>query len=358
MKGTSIDQRRVYPGFPGIRHDIQAYCIASVISIVTMSSFSSLSTAQSQFSNAKLEKIEAAPEAGFHHPYLLLIGEEIKPDVPLLVALPTPQTSDDPADYLSSAERIARNAAPFPAQLSAPILVPVLPRPPVVLPNGHRINLYLPALTRAALEATEKPLARIDLQVLAMIDHARGKLLRERQVEVREKAVFIGFSAAGHFATRIAVLHPERVLAVWAGGIGGHPILPLATHQSRTLTYPVGVADLDQIVGKPFDREAFAEIPMLIVHGAADTNSSLPTTDEPSDSYSIAHARLVFELLGETALTRMEKVEPLYHAAGSPAEFRIYPETAHQITPHMARDLVKFIETQIQAAASASKGMQ
>jgi hypothetical protein len=57
----------------------------------------------------------------------------------------------------------------------------------------------------------------------------------------------------------------------------------------------VGVADLDQIAGKPFDREAFAEIPMLIVHGAADTNSSLPTTDEPSDRYSNAHARLVFE---------------------------------------------------------------
>jgi hypothetical protein len=83
----------------------------------------------------------------------------------------------------------------------------------------------------------------------------------------------------------------RRRLKLWRGvQESGHPILPLAAHQSRTLTYPVGVADLDQIAGKPFDREAFAEIPMLIVHGAADTNSSLPTTDEPSDSYSNAHA--------------------------------------------------------------------
>ena len=48
----------------------------------------------------------------------------------------------------------------------------MLPRPPVATGGGDYINLYIPALSREALLATNPALARIDLQVLAMLDHA------------------------------------------------------------------------------------------------------------------------------------------------------------------------------------------
>jgi predicted esterase len=287
-------------------------------------------------------KIEAAPAAGFHHPYLLVLPPTIKAKAPVIVALPTPPTSADPADFLAAAERIVANAGPFLGALELPILVPVLPRPPVRTPEGT-INLYLPALTREALLSKDASLARIDRQVLAMIDDARGRVKAGRGVQTRAEAVFIGFSAGGHFATRMAALHPERVLAVWAGGTGGHPVVPLAELKGRRLTYPVGIADLEQVSGRPFDAEAFAKVPMLIAQGSADRNTSLPSSEGPSDSYSKEQAQLVSELLGRTAPERLENVKKAYERAGCQAEFRVYHGVEHRISPEMARDIVRFI---------------
>ena len=290
------------------------------------------------------------PNSGFRNPYLLLLPEEILPAAPFLILTPTPPTSRNATDYLEAAGRLATNARPFLARLRLPILIPVLPRPPVRLPGGHHINLHMPALSRAALLAAEPEFARIDLQVLAMLDDARVRVLREHSLRTHERAIFAGFSAAGHFATRMAVLHPSRVLAVWAGGTGGHPILPLAELGGHTLTYPVGVNDLAQVAGAVFDARTFARIPILIVQGAADTNTSLPSGEEPSDSYSAEQARLVLGLVGTNAVQRLERVKALYCSAGSEAEIRVYEGVGHRMSPEVARDLVEFVAQQADRA--------
>lgn len=295
--------------------------------------------------NSGIRKMEADPANGFHHPYLLLQPEPLVTNPVFIIALPTPKTSTNTVDYQSAAERIALNAGPHLVKLGLPVLIPVLPRPPVALADGNFINLYIPSLSRAALLATNPALARMDLQVLAMLDNARSAIRAQNGIEVSAKAIFVGFSAAGHFATRMAVIHPDRTSAVWAGGVGGHPIIPAAAINERALTYPVGVGDLNEITGRKFDRESFSRIPMLLVQGGNDSNSSLPMTDEPSDSYSREQAILAFELLGATPMERMEKSKLLYREAGSRAEFRTYPEAAHQITPEIIRDLVQFIHT-------------
>jgi predicted esterase len=294
-------------------------------------------------------RVEASPGDGFHQPYLLVVPTEVTPGAPILVALPTPQTSTDPAEYLAAAQRMATNAGPLLSQLKTPILVPVLPRPPVKVEGGY-INLYIPALSRAALETDDPELARMDRQVLAMVDHARRRLQEERNIEAHAKAIFAGFSAGGHFATRMAILHPQRVLAVWSGGTGGHPILPVGELEGQRLTYPVGVADLEQVAGEAFDAEAFAKVPMLIIQGDADTNASIPRDDRPSDSYSSEQARLVLSLLGESAVERLKKVEQVYEQAGSRAEFRVYPGAGHEMTPEVVRDMLGFISRQIEEA--------
>jgi hypothetical protein len=82
-----------------------------------------------------------------------------------------------------------------------------------------------------------------------------------------------------------------------------------------------------------FDRDAYASIPMLIVQGAADSNTSLPSGNAPSESYSTAQGYLVRELFGETPLERIENIKPIFERVNPRVMFRIYPDVGHQITP-------------------------
>ena len=300
---------------------------------------------------AQPAKIEANPQQGFHQPYLLVIPKEIRPGAPIIVALPTPPTSTDPAQFLAAAQRMAVNAGPMLAQLEAPLLVPVLPRPPVRAGDVFT-NLYIPALSRSALLAAEPPLARMDRQVLAMVDDARARLAGEHGVQLHEKAIFVGFSAGGHFASRMAILHPDRVLAAWCGGTGGHPILPLAELQGQRLTYPVGVADLEEVAGKPFDRAALTNVSLFFAQGEADTNESIRREPGPSDSYSQEQSQQILALLGDTGVERLEKAKAIYQEAGARAQFRVYPGAGHEMTPEIVRDLLEFIAGQMPAAES------
>lgn len=298
--------------------------------------------------------VEAAPKQGFHHPYLLVLPETLSCGGPLIVALPTPPTSDDPADFLTAADRIARNATPVIGKLGVPLIVPALPRPPRPAPDGKSIiNLYSPALSRAALLEREEGLARADLQVLAMVDHARANLQAQHSLSLDRRSILVGFSAAGHFATRMAILHPQRVAAVWAGGTGGHPILPIAEFEGKRLTYPVGIADLESVAGKSFDAASFSRIPIRIVQGGADKNSSLPAGNEPSDSYSPQQAQLVLDLLGHTASKRLAVVERVYRSVSSQTVVRVYPGVEHRLTPEMVQDMAEFMKEQIEACRVA-----
>jgi len=104
-------------------------------------------------------------------------------------------------------------------------------------------------------------LARIDLQLLDMVDHARERLAEQGQ-EPPAQIILNGFSASGAFANRFCVLHPDRVCSVSAGGISGIVTLPKETSElgtefglSERLTpnYPVGVADIAELTAAQFD---------------------------------------------------------------------------------------------------------
>ena len=139
-----------------------------------------------------------------------------------------------------------RRQAALAERLGTPLLVPLFPRPKAA---GEGDNLYLHALTRAALTAEAPALKRVDLQLLAMADDAR-KLLAAKGVPVDAKLLLRGFSASGSFVNRFAVLHPERVLAVACGSPGGWPLAPAAKAGGETLPYPVGIADVRGADGK------------------------------------------------------------------------------------------------------------
>lgn len=291
----------------------------------------------------ELEWIKARPEQGFHQDYLLMVPEQVRAGCVFVVATPTPKTSDDPAEFLGAAKRIATNAGPLIGELGLPVIVPVLPRPPLQVDEDSYINVYFPALSRAALAAGEVKVARMDRQVLAMLEDARGRLRAARGLESDAKAIFVGFSAAGHFATRMAVLHPDRVRGVWAGGMGGHPIVPAAELDGKALTYPVGIADLKEVAGKDFDAESFGKVTVMLVHGGMDMNTSLQMDERPSDSYTFEQAETVREVLGTDSGARLEKVRAIWAKAGAKVEAKVYPEAGHRMTPQMIEGLREFI---------------
>jgi dienelactone hydrolase len=179
---------------------------------------------------------------------------------------------------------------------------------------------------------------RVDLQLEAMIDDARGQL----GGRLGPRVLMAGFSAAGSFVNRFAVLHPRRVLAAAIGSPGGWPIAPAA---DAALTYPVGVADLAALVGAPADLAALREVPLLFYMGGDDDNDAVPHRD----SFSAADEALVMRRFGPTPVARWAAAERLYAQAGLRATFRLYPGVAHMTTSAMRVD----IEAHLRAALTA-----
>ncbi|MFP4628671.1 MAG: hypothetical protein ACLFMX_06755 [Halobacteriales archaeon] len=284
-----------------------------------------------------LELVEADPEGGFHHPYFLAVPETTHDRAAILVE-PTnmPGPTDDVAAHLAEARRRAaggfgRRVA---AELGVPFLHPVFPRPATAPVDWTHYTHQLDAET---LSIREGPLARIDRQLRRMVADARARLAND-SVAVRERFLLNGFSASGTFANRFAALHPEAVLAVTAGGFNGMAILPeveaevpVEALSPRRLEYPVGVADLEELTGEPFDIEAFRRVTQFLYLGADDDNDPLLYPDAWTAPEIRATAVLVYgEDIHEERLPRCRES---YEAAGVDAVFRRYHGVGHDPGP-------------------------
>jgi hypothetical protein len=142
-----------------------------------------------------IEVVEAAPEKGFHYPYLLRMpADPARAAGPYLLVEPnnTGEISDDLQFHMEAARKLAANAiggylAP---RLQVPLLVPVFPRP------KEEWRLYTHQLDRDTMLLTDGPMKRLDLQLIAMIDDARARLAA-RGFATRPEVLMTGFSATG-----------------------------------------------------------------------------------------------------------------------------------------------------------------
>jgi len=280
------------------------------------------------------EERPASSAKGFQWPYLLFLPEKVRSRRLLVVPNNTGFSTQD-LEYLrtSGSCEIQRQIG-LAERLGTPLLVPLFPRPAA---TGETDNLYIHALTRASLETKQDPFRRVDLQLLAMIDDARAAL-REKQVEVEAKVFLSGFSAAGSFVSRFTMLHPERVAAVACGSPGGWPIAPVADVQGEKLGYPVGLADVKELVGKPLDVPKLRHVPWFFYMGDQDANDAVPFRD----SFSKADEEVIFRRFGKTPVSRWKDAEHLYARVGLEARFTLYPGAAHSVTPEMEQDIARF----------------
>ncbi|MBN1305080.1 MAG: hypothetical protein JXA13_11660 [Anaerolineales bacterium] len=331
------------------------------------------------FSNAKLiralpdknyQYIQADPDSGFHWDYILYTPEEVPSPYLLVIPNNTGFEESDMAFHQASAQDLIVWMSSFADELGTPLLVPVFPRP-----GGELDEFYTHNLDRNALLMTQDGYLRLDLQLLAMVEDARTRL-EKRQIPTGERFLMWGFSASGTFSDRFSLLHPERLIAVAAGGCTHS--LPFPEYKGENLPYPIGTYDYKTIAGEPFDMQVFASLPRFLYKGNQDSGGTI-TEDEnvyPADEYFELFVRAALEARLETyprpiltgfEMTQEEEdaikyriydgavfvdefiaVSEIYEEANlDKSVFRLYPGVGHESTGEMLEDVLNFFLVKI-----------
>lgn len=286
-----------------------------------------------------LMEVPASACANFFFPYYLYVPADLPKErtIRLLVEPNnTGRTSDDFEVHRQSAKHLVSGsyARRLAERLRTPLLVPVFPRP------HQEWRIYTHALDRDSLLIRDGPLARIDLQLLAMMEHARAVLL-DHGISTKPKVLMNGFSASGNFVNRFVAIHPEAVRAVAAGGVNGLPIFPLETYQDVELPYPIGVADLRQLSGLAFDSEAYGQVSQYIYMGYLDRNDTFPFGDAWNDT----ERGLIAKLFGKEMMPdRWDRSRNILSEMPIPAQTVTYNGVAHRVLPEMWDDVVSFFQ--------------
>lgn len=306
-----------------------------------------------------VELIDANSDAGFNYPYYLFVPDSVtsRDPVPVLVeSTNMPGPTDDFDAHLEEGRRRATDPDPttgsvgrrIAEELTLPFVHPVFPRP-----ESEPVDWmhFTHALDAETLQIESSPLERIDLQLLEMVADARSRL-SERGIPTRDRFLLNGFSASATFANRFAALHPERVLSVSAGGMAsgmailprGNAERPIAGRENVELPYPVGTGNLTELVGHPFDLDAFRDVHQFIYLGEEDDNDPFLYPD----AWTEPRIRgIAVNLYGENVHEeRFPYSASVYRDVDASAVFRTYEGTGHEPMPAID-DVVEFHERSV-----------
>ena len=289
-------------------------------------------------SSPEILKVEPKPSEGFAYPYYLYVPKAVrepearkKNHTLLVIPNNSGKLSDDFSVHEEDVKRRIKNNAQIADKIGVAVLIPVFPRPQ----TGWQT--YTHALDRDAMLTSKKELARLDLQLLAMIDDARATVASQK-IRLDERVFVLGFSASGMFANRFTFLHPKRVKAAGVGSPGGWPIAPVASYKEKKLRYPIGIEDFHLVSGKKIDMKNLRKVPLFVFMGGEDDNDSVIFRD----SYEKEDEELIFALFGKTPVERWQISKTLYKDGKLNAEFRLYPNQKHSVTKEMIEDILAF----------------
>jgi hypothetical protein len=292
-----------------------------------------------ELSAPTLIEAPASESLGFFFPYYLYIPKELPRNQPArLLVEPnnTGQTTDDFDVHRTSAKRLATSGdvRRLADSLKTPLLVPVFPRP------RSQWKVYTHYLDRDSLLIKEGPLARIDLQLLGMIRHAR-QILEQAGIPTTPKVFMHGFSASAGFVNRFAALHPESVRALAAGAINALPMYPLVTYRGVKLPYPLGIGDLRSLTDADFDAKAYSQVSQYLYMGYLDRNDTLPFSDAWDDD----ERALVEKLFGKEMMPdRWARAQEIISSLKLPIQTVTYNGVAHSTQREMWDDVVAFFK--------------
>ncbi len=282
----------------------------------------------------EIRTVPANPKAGFYWDYLLYIPNTVDKEK----TLPVLFTMNDSGIFKSAAEleqatreRFGRGNEDYIAyEIGVPMVLPLIPREKGEV-NSHDLN-------RAAFLVKEGPYKRLDKQVIAMLQDAR-KQLKKEGIRTQKKFLVAGFSSAGAFGWKLALLHPKKILAVAAGG-EMYPALPVKSFKGKELLFPVGVSDVKEVTGRDFNEKAWRKIPILLTNGAYDYNDPLNSV------YGQEDGDLVLYVFGQGSIqNRWETARALLAQLAPNVQTHTYPKTEHE---PIQQDMIAFLKTHSQ----------
>ena len=274
-------------------------------------------------------------KAGFEWGYLLYIPKTVDTSKKLPVLFTMNDSGIyDSIEKLESATRARfghMNEDYIAYEVGVPMVIPLINRTKGEV-NSHDYN-------RAVFVIQEGPLRRLDLQIMAMLKDAR-KQLKKKGIHTKSKFLISGFSSAGSFGGKLALMHPEKILAVTNGG-EHYSTLPLETLNGTPLIFPIGVYDFPKYWGKKFNKKAWLKIPMLVTNGADDYNDPLPYYDV----YGEEDRDLTLKIYGEgTVQDRLPKVEELLTKSAPNIQWHVYPNVGRE---PISEDTISFLKAHI-----------
>ena len=288
--------------------------------------------------------VESSVENGFNYPYFLFIPEGTSlHEKSVLIVEPNNSgfADDDLKKHIEKAERTASKdfyIGNYVAQkLKYPLLVPVFPR------SKTDWKTYTHALDRDVILQKKNPLERIDLQLLAMVEDAKIKLAKSGY-SFQNKFLMTGFSASGTFVNRFTLIHPDKVLAVAAGGLNGLLALPLDSINDNPLNYPLGTNDFKVLFNQEFQKTTFTNTPQFYFMGGLDENDAIPY----DDAFDTDERKLIYKLIGKEMLPlRWENCENIYINEGVNLVMKTYNNIGHEHPENVKKDIVAFFQKYI-----------
>lgn len=266
--------------------------------------------------------IPAAPEAGFHYPYFLIVPPGITDanqlSTHLMVTPPLCHyhgNSDRHQTLDSALQAITADLyQEFHNASGCVRLYPALPRYRILVDgkwayasffdstvlslstSSQIINLDQDhPITETQIWASQ----RLDQQLLAMLSHAQAYLATQG-VQVDTRHLMFGGGSSGHFAYRMSLLHPEVVHAIVALAINGHVTLPCSSYQGVDMPFPIGLSGIEAwgVSLTAAQLETFKALPKFIYMPNVDNNDVL----YEEQCYTENQRQAVIATLGERML--------------------------------------------------------
>ena len=297
----------------------------------------------------RVEVVAANPEAGFNFPYVIRTPNTTLAGDRLFLIVESNNTGSDD-DYQNHIDAVISNVgssgigATVASELEVPLLIPVFPR------SKREWRLYTHALDRDTMLLSNDPRQRPDLQLIAMVEDARSRL-GKIGIVLHEKFALVGFSASGTFSNRFAFMHPDKLLAVVSGAVNAFPMLPVADINGTRLDYPLGIADIEEITGEKFKKDAWKAVPQMIFMGALDDNDAIRF----DDAYSSEERQTIFECVGEEMDLRWARSQEIYLAQQPNASLTTYGQVGHWTDGRINGDIVNFIAVSMRRASLKAK---
>lgn len=172
---------------------------------------------------------------------------------------------------------------------------------------------------------------RYDQIALAMVAE-----MAEKYCQDWSRFAMFGYSGGGHFTHRFAIVHPERL---WAASIGAPGSVTLL---DPNRDWWVGIRDLPEKFGRPFDAAALARVPVQMVVGNLDLET-WEITHKPGSTYWLEGANDA----GKTRPERLRSLKASFESAGVNVTFDEVPGVSHdrlKVLGHVKTFLTKCLK--------------